>query len=389
MTLVVALSDLHLGDEASVANAFEQVPPRVAEARLALPEAPAFDTPGAIRARLQRALERSGGPLELVLHGDVFDLSNASPRVVLAQGRAFFERLLDGLSPARVTFVPGNHDHHLWTVIADERAWTTLVRDDPGVVDPLFLRTPFDGWPLDGDDAATELLRAVFPPAHRGVLRVAYPVYRKDVAGRTLVFLHGHHADTSSAWPGRFLLRAGSLEEIEAFTSGWVELMFHGLKQAGRLTALAHKTWAEIARAKRALSAATGRARDHADVAPGDGARDVGPALARLLELARRAEPLPAAFETVFGHTHRYCDGALGPHGLVFNTGGWLATHPNAERQTRLFLADDRSSRAELVCVPPARFARARALDEAWRKTTRLAFGSERGTNDGSVSVSG
>ena len=385
MSVVVALSDLHLGDEASVANPFEQIPPRVAASGLALPDAPAFDAPSAIRAQIGRALDRSDGPLELVLHGDILDLSNASPRVVVDQARAFFARVLDGLSPARIVFVPGNHDHHVWAVLADSRAWTSLARGATEHVDPLFLRTPFDGWPLDGDDAASALLRAIFPVAHRPVLRVAYPAYRTSVGARTLLFLHGHHADTTSAWPGRFLLRAGTLEEIEAFTSGWVELMFHGLKQAGRLTALAQKTWVELDRAKRALRSH----RDRRDVPPGDGARDVGPALARLLELVRRAEPLPEAFDTIFGHTHRYLDGARGPHGLVFNTGGWLATHPNAERQTRLLVADERATRAELVSIPGARFARARALDEAWRKTTRFAFGSEQGTNDGSVGVSG
>lgn len=385
MTLVVALSDLHLGDESSVANAFEQLPPRVAGSGITLPEAPAFDAPRAIRDRIRSALEVAGGPVEIVLHGDVLDLSNASTRAVVDQARAFFARLLDGLAPARITFVPGNHDHHVWTVLADCRAWRALARGASEGVDPLFLRTPFDGWALDGDDAASELMRAVIPDAHHAELRIAYPVYRTHAGDRTLVFLHGHHADTSSAWPGRFLLRAGTLEEIEAFTSGWVELMFHGLKQAGRLTALAQKTWVEIARAKRALR---GR-RDEPDVAPGDGARDVGAGLRKMLDLARGAEALPDRFETIFGHTHRYLDGAEGPYGLVFNTGGWLATHPHAERQTRLFVADDRRSRCERIVVPESRFARARALDDAWRRTTRLAFGSERGTNEGSVGVAG
>jgi UDP-2,3-diacylglucosamine pyrophosphatase LpxH len=132
-----------------------------------------------IRAVLFEAL---AGADHLVLLGDVVELRDFPLGPALERARPFFEELGAALPAARITLVPGNHDHRLAEPLLDE-----LSMGDAG---PLSLehRQP----PSNGPLAA---LARWLAPAQ---LEVAYPGtwIREDVYAT-----HGHYMDAHLRLP--------------------------------------------------------------------------------------------------------------------------------------------------------------------------------------------
>ena len=98
----VALSDLHLGE----------------------PEGLLYDSNdpyNAIQitvAKIQE-LARGGsdfhdGIEELILIGDIVDLSEAPAEEAFRNTRAFLSKLIASVDIDKIVYVPGNHDHHMW-----------------------------------------------------------------------------------------------------------------------------------------------------------------------------------------------------------------------------------------------------------------------------------
>ncbi len=63
---------------------------------------------------------RKGTVDELIILGDLFDLSLASQEKVYEKAGEFFKEMKEIEHLHNIVFVPGNHDHHIWTSIIEE-----------------------------------------------------------------------------------------------------------------------------------------------------------------------------------------------------------------------------------------------------------------------------
>src|SRR5947209_20260056 len=94
----LTISDTHLGEDTSL---------------LCFPQG---------RARLCNALREMFGGVEpkivvdeLILLGDIPDRALSATSQIMTQTHAFLRALAEVLAVRRVVYVPGNHDHTLWT----------------------------------------------------------------------------------------------------------------------------------------------------------------------------------------------------------------------------------------------------------------------------------
>jgi len=207
LPLAVILSDIHLGDPSGV------VSPHPRNGYLPL---------GGVRVRrdwvdgmkrVDARLEAEGGGARipwLVLNGDFWDVSIRNMDEVAALSLAFFDAVEVERRFEQILFIPGNHDHYLWSLVQMQ---TTVIRpleklkgapEVPGgsvvfpmphaacgVLDlrgaePAFAIQGVQG-PYTGDVFVTGLTRGRIP------VNVAYPalhVLRKD--GTACIVTHGH-----------------------------------------------------------------------------------------------------------------------------------------------------------------------------------------------------
>ena len=113
MPAVVAISDLHLGEESSALNPLlREVVPPILQDDDAFKNPPQNPTPYELNMLLHKIAWEAGGIAEVVLVGDIIDLTLATYCDCILQAREFFRLMFTGLSPGAVVWVPGNHDPH-------------------------------------------------------------------------------------------------------------------------------------------------------------------------------------------------------------------------------------------------------------------------------------
>lgn len=119
-----------------------------------------------------------GGCDELVLLGDVFDFWRARPERAIRESRPFLRKLSE--LDLKMTYVVGNHDHHLVVMNRESNLLERVARGD------LFsLYTPCLAWGLVIDGLAFEM---------------HYPMCVTRIAGKNLLFAHGHHLGGDQAF---------------------------------------------------------------------------------------------------------------------------------------------------------------------------------------------
>ncbi len=342
MPAVVAISDLHLGEDASVANPLlKQAVPYFLRNRPFFDNPPVNTTPGEINALLRNIARESGGISDLVLLGDIIDLSQASYSDCALQAREFFRQILDGILPRALVWVPGNHDHHLWVQVFEDHYIEEPLRrgelplDFPRVTGPG-IRTGA----LHGSTCAVRFLLGLFPRHVRDRFWLAYPNYVTTCGDVNLLFHHGHFFDGTQSWIGTTLVEAQNLAELEMFNSAYIDFIWYGSGQAGRLSEQIESFYEEMRwlaeKLKTALDIVTlqglfrkllGRVKKG-----GDRNETMNRALAgrierylKYIEKEREAGAgYPSDYNLVFGHTHRPLKTELNGR-PVYNTGGWSA----------------------------------------------------------------
>jgi hypothetical protein len=162
---------------------------------------------------------------ELILLGDIPDRTLSSTSQIITHTNALMETLGSALDVRRAVYLPGNHDHTIWSSYLRDRSGAgtgitavdgeTLVSGGKivpgleGAADPLlslFFGHP-DGSPWRAVEAAGKL-----------DFVVANPIYARAFQGRTYVFTHGTHFRKDVAAPVwlKTLLDAAAIDELLA-----------------------------------------------------------------------------------------------------------------------------------------------------------------------------
>ncbi|CAN5662073.1 hypothetical protein BH24ACT22_BH24ACT22_06590 [soil metagenome] len=211
----LAISDPHLGDSTSMLT--------YSEGRRHLCEV--------IRTHLG-----AGEPVEaeqLILLGDIPERSHATPDEMISSTHGFMEAMGEAVSFEKAVYMPGNHDHTLWTAYCEKRDGEEIVGCITGPVgDPVV----HEGVRKDPNDSAGEILSTIFEfpegPLWRTVedngleIIFANPIYAERFGGRTYVFSHGTHFRkevTSPRWARKvaeLLTSNGILGDFKVLSEG-------------------------------------------------------------------------------------------------------------------------------------------------------------------------
>lgn len=179
---------------------------------------------------------RMGTVDELIILGDLFDLSLASQEKVYEKAGEFFKEIKEIEHLNNIVFVPGNHDHHIWTsIIEDDQIIRkikngTLPEKSLQRVNLIYEDNTF----LSG-----------FMKGTRKKLAVAYPNLFRDTGGTLYFFHHGHLLDRIFT-PANTVIRPESLQELEAFNASWIEGIWYHMGQAERLGKMVNKGYKEF-----------------------------------------------------------------------------------------------------------------------------------------------
>ncbi len=177
-----------------------------------------------------------GGKVEaerLILMGDIPERSHATPEEMLSSTHRFMETMNAAVDFEKAVYLPGNHDHVLWTNYCKDlhgRDATHCITEPEG--DEVVRR----GVRKDRNDSAEELLSIIFEhplgPVWREIeekerdISFANPVYAERFGGRTYVFAHGTHfrkEATSPRWARKIadlLIPDGALGDFKIESDG-------------------------------------------------------------------------------------------------------------------------------------------------------------------------
>jgi UDP-2,3-diacylglucosamine pyrophosphatase LpxH len=357
-----------------------------------------------------RSLRTPGqDPPELIVLGDLFELALTAPEDAAATFSQFISTLQPGASDASIAphlrFVPGNHDHHLWSRASDDRYLRLLEAETSSTPGPrerhaTHLLPANERVPVR--DRFIEILAKRGNAASTVTVEQSYPNLGlvSDNGQRAVILSHGHFIEplyrTMSLLDTVFgTPRLGEVEawQLEADNGGWIDFFWSSMGDSGDVMRVtrslyeslqSHETMhAEIGAIEHAIRVA-GRSRGRADVeahavagllraAVGTAVRERhrpgiilsphaetgllsylnGPVATQTV--AEIGKPQDVTF--IFGHTHKpfvECRTATAfPQPIdIINTGGWVVDTPtlNPIKGASLILIDDHLNVASVCC---------------------------------------
>lgn len=193
---VLSISDLHLGEPEGLlysegANIIDTVAAKIAEL-----------------AKGGNGLEH--GIEELILIGDIADLSEATEKEAYTNTKVFLSALLEKVSVDKIIYIPGNHDHHLWVEMLKAHYGKGSYEECNKKTDVVITKPDI-------------LIKNCMPDNYKGEVEACYPFYKVQTDASCFVFDHGHlFSSLLNRWAGN----AASLEEIEEKTHGLMEILW-------------------------------------------------------------------------------------------------------------------------------------------------------------------
>lgn len=309
----------------------------------------------------------SGGRIDkLILAGDIWELAAPEePDAAFPVAKAFFHALTGdqghGVDLPEVVWVPGNHDHELWS---------HYCRQTNKSLDALNGWTLWDGGDAS-DDTAQHLLSNMFGNDvldRINKITVFNPFYIERLNKASVVFHHGHYFDNmilgktglddfkarftslvAGAWVApNAPLSAVDAADLEARCAPFIDAVW------GRMTdrqTLKTQAWEFLTRFRQWPSCTT------------KGATET-PQFARLGDLEQQFEvpgeadnirwflrsfvfknnPPPDPVSLVYGHVHRggMFDLDVDARKVrCFNTGGWITSHKGTVPHTHVVMIDE------------------------------------------------
>jgi hypothetical protein len=357
-----------------------------------------------------RSLRQPGeDPPDLVVLGDLFELALTAPEDAAATFSQFVSELRPGSPDAAISptirFVPGNHDHHLWSRASDDRYLHQLQADSTTVPAPRDRHSthllPAND-PVPVRDRFVEILAGRGEPITPVTVQQSYPnLGLVDQSGhRAVILSHGHYIeplyrmmsllDTVFGSP-----HPGAVEawQLEADNGGWIDFFWSSMGDSGDIMGVTRSLYeslqsheavhAEIAAIERAIKLA-GRGRMEADAEAHAVAGLLRAGIGTVLRerhrpgvvLSPNAEEgltnylngavagqstveigSPRQVTFVFGHTHKpfvgqRTVGAFASPVDVINTGGWVVDTPSLDpiKGASLVLIDEDLNVASVRC---------------------------------------
>lgn len=315
MAGMVAISDLHLGAPASYLAV------RSVRSRL-------FDT---IRGL-------SDGYLDLlVLVGDVIDLTVGRAPEPWVIAREFFKELADSVPMGGLVYVPGNHDHHVWVMLAEYqellRKIGELKRPPMGAVghggpQPV-AGTAYPYWTP---------LHNLFETSFQRKVVFAYPFHMELHGDTRFVFHHGHFFDPKISPLASYAgARYKDWTRVEAFNLPYIESLFSLCAWDSLVQDMELVFYSKLTRYGLTRPARCGRRvlewvrkRRHRESLGGCAIDRID----KMMEWGGfKSMQLRENDVWVFGHTH--CKGAYAPSEAPkamrwFNLGGWILNYDPA-----------------------------------------------------------
>ena len=137
---------------------------------------------------------------EMILMGDIPDRTLSSTAQIVTHTNAFIQTLGSALNIGKGVYIPGNHDHTLWSDYIRKRHGGAPCRVTPAAGEQLLCHG-FSGNP---EEASWDLLNILFGYPYGSSWRtlrdngymdfvVANPMYATTIGDRDYVFTHGTH----------------------------------------------------------------------------------------------------------------------------------------------------------------------------------------------------
>lgn len=206
---VVVMSDLHLGEEECILNPYKG------------PDGKPVPERDKNISRLIGMIKKEREIDELILLGDFLDLSLVSLEEAYSNAREFFSKFGNFGSIKRITYVPGNHDHHVWVQLIEQREVIEKLKQghNPTKKEDL---TKFSVRSAVGETFLENLLPKKHPP-----LIVEYPDIMRKIKDteKYYYFTHGHYLEDIFTPVTKLLglRKKVSLVNLEAFNCAWLE----------------------------------------------------------------------------------------------------------------------------------------------------------------------
>ena len=207
---ILALSDLHLGEPESVLFNSE-------------------DRFNLIDITIKKIIEISKGDKkfddgieQLILIGDIVDLSVASDEEAYKNAKIFLTSLLDKVDIDKIIYIPGNHDHHLWVELLKKEYGKDNFRD-------CFPKIKVDSSILNKEIFIKNCLQSDYP-AER--IEIYYPNYRFETDTAFYFFNHGHlFSRTLDKYMSMRGINVENLEDLEEKTYCFMNIIWYRISR--------------------------------------------------------------------------------------------------------------------------------------------------------------
>lgn len=183
-------------------------------------------------------------PDELILNGDIIELSLASWETVCDATREFFSIITEVWILERIVYVPGNHDHHFWREMAEQIfVFDQIKRGEKAPCHQDFLSLFVDKKFSSkiNEHKKKNIFEALWPAKKKlPEFVVKYPHHLFEVKSgvgdmKRYLITHGHFLEKLFR-PINLLIDPARIEELEAFNNIWLEAFDYHLGHAGKLT---------------------------------------------------------------------------------------------------------------------------------------------------------
>jgi metallophosphoesterase superfamily enzyme len=192
------------------------------------------------RKAILNLLQQVGAQDELILNGDIMELSLAGWKEIGRELAEFFKLLAEAGPYQRIVYIPGNHDHHFWRLLVERILLLPKVENKNTL--PDLDEYPFCFVDQKFSSRDYDIMLNHFWPARSTMpeMVVKYPHHLLQVKGQQAadqIYLvsHGHFLEDLFI-PMNILIEPARLDELEAFNNIWLEAFHYHLGQAGRLS---------------------------------------------------------------------------------------------------------------------------------------------------------